>query len=75
MPDQIELELTRIRRKAERIGNPTLLYMLDMAILEASGGSRVNRSDRASAATGALFPENATSEFQRASVTELKVVQ
>lgn len=40
MIDLIEIELTRVRRMAEHTNDTFLLYLLDMAILEANRRSR-----------------------------------
>jgi hypothetical protein len=40
MLELIEIELTRIRRMAEQAGDPFLLYLIDMAALEANAKAR-----------------------------------
>jgi hypothetical protein len=40
MLDLIEIELTRVRRMAEQTDDRFLLYLLDMAILEANRRAR-----------------------------------
>jgi hypothetical protein len=75
MLDRIEIELTRIRREADHSGNRFLLYLLDMAILEANGGFRANTSGHAGDAADVLSPESGNSELRRGSVAERKVVQ
>ena len=40
MLDLIEIELTRVRRMAEHANDGFLLYLLDMAILEANRRAR-----------------------------------
>ena len=51
MLDLIELELTRIRRMAERTDDSLLLYLIDMAIIEAHTRSRLHRDG-----SGAIGP-------------------
>jgi hypothetical protein len=42
MLDLIEIELKRIRKMAEQADNRFLVYVIDMAILEASRVARIN---------------------------------
>ncbi len=49
----IEIELIRVRRMAERADdNVLLLYLIDMAILEASRAARSSDKIRAKASNG-----------------------
>ncbi len=75
MLDRIEIELTRIRREADHSGNRFLLYLLDMAILEANGGFRANTSGRTDDAADVLSPEGGSSKLPRGPVAGRKVVQ
>jgi hypothetical protein len=43
MLDLIETELTRVRRMAERADDDFLLYLVDMAIIEANSRARFRR--------------------------------
>jgi hypothetical protein len=45
MLDLIEIELTRVRRMAEHADDGFLLYLLDMAILEANSRARSKGED------------------------------
>ncbi len=46
MLDLIEIELTRVRRMAEHADDAFLLYLIDMAILEANRQSRLSGESR-----------------------------
>jgi hypothetical protein len=64
MLDPIETELTRIRRKAEHADDVgCLLYLLDMAILEANRRARSLAENRASAADEARFLKSGNGEL------------
>jgi hypothetical protein len=43
MFDLIEIELTRVRRMAEQTGDTFLLYLIDIAIIEANAKARSNQ--------------------------------
>ncbi len=43
MLDLIEIELTRVRRMAEQAGDEFLLYLIDMAVIEAHARARSRR--------------------------------
>jgi hypothetical protein len=43
MLDLIEIELTRVRRMAEQAGDDFLLYLIDMAVIEAHARARSRR--------------------------------
>ena len=43
MFDLIEIELTRVRRMAEQTDDAFLLYLIDIAIIEANAKARSNR--------------------------------
>ena len=47
MIDLIEMELTRVRRMAEKADDGFLLYLLDMAIIEAHAQARFARDGEA----------------------------
>jgi hypothetical protein len=70
MLDLIEIELTRIRRMAEHAGDGFLLYLLDMAILEANRRSRVRAEG-----DPARPPGSEASDLGDNLATELKVVR
>jgi len=55
MLDLIEIELTRVRRMAEHADDGFLLYLLDMAILEANRRARSIAENRATAADEGQF--------------------
>ncbi len=58
MLDLLEIELTRVRRMAERVDNNILLlYLIDMAILEANRGVRSKERASAAVARSELFNE------------------
>ena len=62
--DLIETELTRVRRKAKHADdNGYLLYLLDMAILEANRRARSLAENRASAADEANFLKSGNGEL------------
>ena len=42
MLDLIEIELTRVRRMAEQTDDGFLLYLIDMAIIEAKANARAS---------------------------------
>jgi len=43
MFDLIEIELTRVRRMAEQTDDAFLIYLIDIAIIEANAKARSNR--------------------------------
>ena len=59
----IETELTRVRRMAERADDGFLLYLLDMAILQANCRARSLAENRASAADEAQFLKSGNGEL------------
>jgi len=71
MLDLIEIELTRVRRMAEHADDGFLLYLLDMAILEANRRAR----DKGESRDKAQFLDDGNSESNRTFVAELKVVR
>ena len=58
MLDLIEIELTRVRKMAEHADDAFLLYLLDMAILEANRRARSMTENCAGAANEAQFSES-----------------
>jgi hypothetical protein len=52
MLDLIEMELTRVRRMAERADDGLLLYLIDMAIIEAHARSRFHRDSSGTIGSG-----------------------
>jgi hypothetical protein len=68
MFDLIEIELTRVRRMAEQTSDGFLLYLLDMAILEANRRSRSRSAVLDDLAVPAMVAEASM-------VAELKVVR
>jgi hypothetical protein len=75
MLDLIEIELKRIRRMAEEADNKFLMYVIDMAILEASRAARINamanpaysaESDSSLAFTSTAAPRYTTIELRAA---------
>ncbi len=52
MLDLIEIELTRVRRMAEQENNGFLLYLIDMAILEANSKARARNDSLETLADG-----------------------
>jgi hypothetical protein len=75
MLDLIEIELTRVRRMAEHADDGFLLYLLDMAILEANQRARSFAENRASAADEARRLESGSVESRHNLAAELKVVR
>ena len=45
MFELVEIELTRVRRMAEQAGDGFLLYLLDMAIIEANAKARASNEN------------------------------
>ena len=45
MLDLIEIELTRVRRMAEQADDKFLLYLIDIAIMEANRRARFSKDD------------------------------
>ena len=70
MLDLIEVELTRVRKMAEHAGDEFLLYLIDMAIIEANAKARSRRESPELAHPVALtrddcgFSPRTTPEFQ-----------
>lgn len=58
MFDLIEFELTRVRRMAEPTGNRLLVYLLDIAIIEANGKFRATIDGLDSAGPNILKMDN-----------------
>ncbi len=52
MLDLIEIELTRVRRMAEQENDGFLLYLIDMAILEANSKARARNDSLETLADG-----------------------
>lgn len=75
MLDLIEIELTRVRRMAEHADDGFLLYLLDMAILEANRRARSKGESSVSTADKAQFFESNNGEPTRRVIGELKVVR
>jgi hypothetical protein len=75
MLDLIEIELTRIRRMAEQTNDRFLLYLLDMAILEANRRARSIAEGHAEADENAQILESGDGESGRNLAAELKVVR
>jgi hypothetical protein len=46
MFELLEIELTRVRKMAEHAGDAFLLYLIDMAILQANAEARSNAGGR-----------------------------
>jgi hypothetical protein len=74
MLDLIEIELTRVRRMAEHADDGFLLYLLDMAILEANSRARSKGEGRV-IADNAESLESDDSAPTRNLVGEFKVVR
>ncbi len=70
MLDLIEIELTRVRKMAEHAGDDFLLYLIDIAIIEANAKARSRREDAEMSNPVILtrddrrFPAKRTPEFQ-----------
>ncbi len=45
MFDLIEIELTRVRRMAERAGDAFLLYLIDLAVIDANAKARAGNDN------------------------------
>ncbi|HKN27793.1 MAG TPA: hypothetical protein VJY34_07865 [Roseiarcus sp.] len=75
MLDLIEIELTRVRRMAEHADDGFLLYLLDMAILEANRRARALGENRAGEGEQVRRLESASSELRHKFAAELKVVR
>lgn len=73
MLDLIEIELTRVRRMAEHANDDFLLYLLDMAILEANRRARSIAGSRASAES--LRLDSCSNGPRHKLAAELKVVR
>lgn len=73
MLDLIEIELTRVRRMAEHADDDFLLYLLDMAILEAN--RRARSIDGSGASAESLRLDSLSNEPRRHLAAELKVVR
>ncbi len=52
MLDLIEIELTRVRRMAEQVNDAFLLYLIDIAIMEANRQVRSNKNNTPDIAPG-----------------------
>jgi hypothetical protein len=74
MLDLIEIELTRVRRMAEHADDGFLLYLLDMAILEANSRAR-SKGEGHVIADPAQSLESDSSAPSRNLVGEFKVVR
>lgn len=74
MLDLIEIELTRIRRMAEQTDDRFLLYLLDMAILEANRRARSIAEGHGSAQNTQVLGGD-DGELGRNLAAELKVVR
>ncbi len=75
MLDLIEIELTRVRRMAEHADDGFLLYLIDMAILEANRRARSAVDNHADASEKAQFLKSGNRELAHNFPTELKVVR
>jgi hypothetical protein len=75
MLDLIEIELTRVRRMAEHTDDGFLLYLLDMAILEANRRARSFAENRASDVEEPRRLESGSIESRHNLASELKVVR
>ncbi len=70
MLELIEIELTRVRKMAEHAGDDFLLYLIDIAIIEANAKSRSSRESPEMAHPVALtrgsrgLPPRPTPDFQ-----------
>ena len=73
MLDLIEIELTRVRRMAEHADDDFLLYLLDMAILEANRRARSIAGSPASAESRRL--DSCSNKPRLNLAAELKVVR
>ncbi len=71
MFDLIEIELTRVRRMAEHSSDDLLLYLIDMAIIQANAKAR--SADRRSEATSAPAPPDL--RFAMNAARELQIVR
>jgi hypothetical protein len=75
MLDLIEIELTRVRRMAEHADDGFLLYLIDMAILEANRRSRSIGESRDGAGGKTMFAESNGNEFPNNLVADLRIVR
>jgi hypothetical protein len=74
MLDLIEIELTRIRRMAEQTDDRFLLYLLDMAILEANRRARGIAEGHGDAENAQVL-DGGDGKLGRNLAAELKVVR
>ena len=63
MFELVEIELTRVRRMAEQTSDDLLLYMIDMAIIEANAKARASSDSLASQAPNDCAPLIVTSRY------------
>ena len=75
MLDLIEIELTRVRRMAEHADDGFLLYLIDMAILEANRRCRSMGESRGGAGDQTMFAESNGNELPNNPVADLRIVR
>ena len=75
MLDLIEIELTRVRRMAEHADDGFLLYLLDMAILEANRRARSLGESRVGDAEKMKHSEGDINEHSNNLEADLRIVR
>jgi hypothetical protein len=70
--DVIEIELTRVRRLAQRAHDDFLLYLIDMAIIEAHARARSRRES--SEAINRETPDRDVRSVARETTADLRIV-
>lgn len=73
MLDLIEIELTRVRKMAEHAGDDFLLYLIDIAIIEANAKARSRRDGDAMSNPVGMAREDRG--FQTKAAPEFQVVR
>jgi len=73
MFDLIEIELTRVRRMAEQTDDGFLLYLIDIAIIEANAKARSSKSSQETMISGPLERDNQI--FALKSATDSHIVR
>jgi hypothetical protein len=62
MFESIERELTRVRRRAEHADDGLLLYLIDMAIIEANAKARSTKNSLETIVPGSLERDDRANE-------------
>ncbi len=75
MLDLIEIELTRVRRMAEHAEDSFLLYLLDMAILQANRRSRSLRESQVSDTGQMNLSEGDSNQLPNNLMADLRIVR